>query len=414
VERGRRGGLGHGVRCALRAEHRDRGGTAADCVHRSCFPIGFRACTPGTADRRGVSHHHISLCRTPLGRPEALHHSIAAGARAPRTGSEGGDVGTKPARVLGGVVTATRTGDGVIVTALGSTAVLAVSDPEGLDGAERVLCAELAAIDAACSRFRADSELSRLHARAGSPVMVGALLAEAITAAFRAAELTDGMVDPTVGRAVLALGYDRDFARVAPVSPEPVGPVGAAPGWRQVGWDPVRRQVTVPAGVVLDLGATAKALAADRIAVRAAELTGCGVLVSLGGDVRAAGPAPADGWRLGIGDDHEQALEAPDALVTITGGGLATSGVGRRSWRRAGRVLHHIVDPRTGDSASVYWRSATVAAATCVDANIASTASIVMGAPAVDWLQRRRLPARLVAADGPVVTTAGWAPDGRG
>ena len=296
---------------------------------------------------------------------------------------------------------------------LGTTAILAVSEPTGVTVAERVLRAELAAIDAACSRFRPDSEITRLHTRSGAWVAVGPLLAEALTVALRAAEVTGGLVDPTVGRAVRELGYDRDFAEVAPETAEPLSARRPAPGWWQVGWDPERREVRLPAGIELDLGATAKALAADRIAVRAADAAGCGVLVSLGGDVRAAGPAPAGGWRLGIGHDHDRALHDPEVTVTITSGGVATSGVDRRSWRRAGRLVHHIVDPRTGDCAPVHWRTVTVAAATCVDANIASTASIVLGPLAPAWLRRCRLPARLVAADGRVVTSAGWAePDG--
>jgi FAD:protein FMN transferase len=308
-------------------------------------------------------------------------------------------------------VTSARAADRVVLRALGSSAVLAVGDPDGLAGAEEVLRAELAAIDAACSRFRPDSEISLLHSHPGSPATVGPLLAEALTAAIRAAELTGGLVDPTVGSAMRSLGYDRDFAEVAAVAAEPPGPTRPVPGWWQVRWDAARREVLLPAGVVLDLGATAT----DRPTVRAAEQVGCGVLVSLGGDVRVAGRAPGGGWRLGIGDDHERALDDPDAEVTITSGGLATSGTGRRSWRRAGRVLHHIVDPRTGDAATPFWRTATVAAASCVDANTASTASIVMGAAAYPWLEQRRLPARLVAVDGHVVTTAGWAEqDGRG
>jgi thiamine biosynthesis lipoprotein len=159
---------------------------------------------------------------------------------------------------------------------------------------------------------------------------------------------------------------------------------------------------------MLDLGATAKALAADRIAAGVAERTGCRVLVSLGGDVAAGGPVPEGGWRVGIGDDHVDALDDPDVTVTITGGGLATSGTGRRRWRRGGRTVHHIVDPRTGDVAAPCWRTATVAAGSCVDANTASTAAIVMGAAAGVWLRRCALPARLVAYDGTVSLVAGW------
>jgi thiamine biosynthesis lipoprotein len=298
--------------------------------------------------------------------------------------------------------------DRVGVHALGTTALLVVADPDGLGAAEEVLHGELAAIDAVCSRFRDDSEISRLHECAGSAVVVSPLLGEALSVAMRAAALTDGLVDPTVGRAVRDLGYDRDFAAIDPDHPEPTAPARPAPGWWRVAWNPERREVLLPRGVALDLGATAKALSADRIAVRAAEAAGCGVLVSLGGDVRAAGQAPEGGWRLGIGDDHERALAEPDLTVTIAGGGLATSSTTRRTWRRAGRTVHHLVDPHTGDVPDGPWRTVTVAAATCVDANIATTASIVMGEAAPGWLAERGLPSRLVAVDGRISTTAGW------
>lgn len=296
----------------------------------------------------------------------------------------------------------------VILPALGSTALLAVADPAGLDAATRVLHTELAAIDAACSRFRPDSEISRLHERAGTAVTVGPLLADALSVALRAAELTDGLVDPTVGAAVVDLGYDRDFARIDPVLPTPAPPPRPAPGWWRLAWDPTSRTLLLPRRILLDLGATAKALAADRIARFAAEEAGCGVLVSLGGDVAAAGAAPGGGWVIGVGDDHELALTHADLAVRIGGGGLATSSTRRRAWRRAGRTVHHIVDPRTGDVPPPRWRTATVAAATCVDANTASTAAIVLGRGAPDWLAALRLPARLVDLDGVVTTTPGW------
>ncbi|MBA3906422.1 MAG: FAD:protein FMN transferase [Pseudonocardiales bacterium] len=296
----------------------------------------------------------------------------------------------------------------MVVTALGTTALLAVVEPDALDAAERVLLAELAAIDVACSRFRADSEITRLHARAGAATEVGPLLAEALTVAFRAAEQTDGNVDPTVGAAVQALGYDRDFASIDPDLPDSPPAPKAAPGWWRIGWDPTTRSVVLPRGVALDLGATAKALSADRIAEQAAAATGAGVLVSLGGDVRVAGAAPEAGWRIAVGDDHERALVDPEHVVSITDGGLATSSTTRRAWRRAGRTVHHIVDPRTGDIPDSRWRTVSVAASSCVDANTASTAAIVLGDAAPAWLAARTLPARLVDVDGAVTTTGGW------
>ena len=301
-------------------------------------------------------------------------------------------------------MTRTKSPARIVVTALGTTALLAVAQPDALDAAERVLRAELAAIDVACSRFRPDSEISRLPVGTAAPV--GPLLAEALGVALRAAEQTDGLVDPTVGHAVAALGYDRDFASIDPDGADPLPAPQAAPGWWRVGWDGAT--VVLPRGVALDLGATAKALSADRIATRAAAVTDAGVLVSLGGDVRVAGPAPADGWRIAVGDDHERALVDPELVVSITAGGLATSSTTRRAWRRAGRTVHHIVDPRTGDVPASRWRTVSVAAATCVDANTASTAAVVLGDAAPGWLADRRLPARLVDLDGAVITTAGW------
>jgi thiamine biosynthesis lipoprotein len=294
--------------------------------------------------------------------------------------------------------------------ALGTTAVLLVTDPAALEAARRVLDTELAAIDLACSRFREDSELSLANAAAGREVAVSALFAEALETAFRAAALTDGAVDPTVGPAVAALGYDRTFASVRPEDVRPAAVVRPA-GWRSVHWDPVARRLRLPVGVALDLGATAKALCADRAARRAARAAGCGVLVSLGGDLSVAGAPPADGWQVEIADDHA-APSRPDApVVSVRDGGLATSGTAARSWRRGERTLHHIVDPVTGDVPEPVWRTVSVAAASCVDANTAATSSVVRGEAAPHWLRRHRLPARLVRVDGTVLTLGGWPPD---
>jgi thiamine biosynthesis lipoprotein len=134
-------------------------------------------------------------------------------------------------------------------------------------------------------------------------------------------------------------------------------------------------------------------------------------MVSLGGDVAVAGPAPDEGWRIGVGDDHRTAAAGP--VVTIRAGGLATSGTTVRQWRRGTVAQHHIVDPRTGQAAEVVWRTVSVAAANCVDANTASTAAVVLGRAAPAWLAAHNLPARLVAASGAVLTIAGW-PTARG
>ncbi|MFK4106317.1 FAD:protein FMN transferase [Streptomyces sp. NPDC019531] len=299
----------------------------------------------------------------------------------------------------------------VVFPALGTTAVLLVTDSRDLPTAEEVLRAELTAVDLTCSRFRPDSELSRVNLSAGSPRTVSERFAEALQAALRAARLTGGAVDPTVGRAVIALGYDRTFASLRPDDARPLPVARPAPGWRRILFDPGTRRLHLPPHAHLDLGATAKALTADRAARLAAAVTGSGVLVSLGGDLATAGPEPEGGWRIALADDHTQAVTEPGPAVTVAGGALATSGIRVRTWRRAGRTLHHIVDPATGEPATSVWRTVTVAAATCVDANAASTAAIVLGDRAVDWLRRTALPARLTGLDGTVVRLGGWPPD---
>jgi len=296
----------------------------------------------------------------------------------------------------------------VTFPALGTTAALAVTEPEMLSTARAELDEVLASVDVACSRFRDDSELMRVNRADGRPVTVSATLLAALDVALRAAQLTGGDVDPTVGHAMQMLGYDRDFNEVAQTG----GPirciVGPVPGWRQVRVDRDRRTVSVPAGVELDLGATAKAFAADQAAARAAAATGAGVLISLGGDVAVAGPAPEPGWPVLVTDDHAAGPDAPGDTVAIAAGGLATSSTTVRRWSRGGDVVHHIVDPAVGTSAASCWRTVSVAASSCVDANIASTASIIRGPAAPAWLAELGLAARLVRADGEVVRVAGW------
>lgn len=291
--------------------------------------------------------------------------------------------------------------------ALGTTAFLAIDDESALDEARRLLADELAAIDLACSRFRSDSELSRLNAAAGTPTRVGPLLAEAVAVALRAAAQTGGAVDPTVAPALVALGYDRDFAAVAPVGDQAVRGVRPA-GWRSVRWDARSATLCLAPGAQLDLGATAKALAADRAAAAIAARTGAAVLVSLGGDIATAGSCPDGGWTVRVGDDHRAGPRAPGQSVAIRGGGLATSSTTVRRWRRGGRAINHIIDPRTGEPCAPVWRTVTVTAASCVEANTATTAAVVLGAVAPAWLASRCLPSRLVAEDGRVVTTGGW------
>ena len=173
-------------------------------------------------------------------------------------------------------------------------------------------------------------------------------------------------------------------------------------------FDRTRRVVRIPAGVVIDVGATGKAFAADLAAERAATAAGCGVLVNLGGDIATAGGAPDGGWPVGIADSHRAAGGQVQQTISLSTGAMATSSVTARVWQRNGRQMHHIIDPATGEPAAVVWRTVSVTAPTCVAANTASTACLVDGHRAVALLTRWQLPARLAAPSGHVLTVGGW------
>lgn len=341
-----------------------------------------------------------------------------------------------PRPSLGGPISATATwrtwGTGVAVV---------VEPAEVLVDASRLLRQELEAMDAACNRFRKDSELAMVNRAEGRPVRVGPLCMEALEVARRAAEQTEGAVDPTIGAALCALGYDRDFDEVIaggdPGDDRSSGSRGAddaqagvgglrglrglaAPGWRSLVLDPEDGTVAVPAGTALDLGATAKALCADRAARRIAGELECRVIVDLGGDLAVGGPPPSNGWQVALVEDArrhvvpEDADGAPDGdsaapAVSLWRGGLASSGTSVRTWNRGGVRLHHIVDPATGWPAEPVWQMATIAADSCVTANTFSTAAIVWGEDAPFRVGQLGLAARFVRAlDGGVLEVGNW------
>ena len=293
--------------------------------------------------------------------------------------------------------------------ALGTDMRVIVTRPDRLAEAKAAADDVIKAIDAAASRFRDDSELSRINREPGRRIAVSPLMARALAAGLRGARLTGGAVDPTVGSAVRLAGYDRDFAAIpADGSPITVS-VTRVPGWRAIEFDEADHTVCVMQGVEIDLGATAKALASDLAAAAALEAVGSGgVLVSLGGDIALAGDAPAGGWAVQTSEDSGAPLDESEETITIQSGGIATSSITVRRWSRGGVVLHHIIDPATGAPASGPWRTASVVAGSCVDANIAATAAIVMGEAAIAWLAANKLPARLVDRDGIVHRLAGW------
>ena len=312
-------------------------------------------------------------------------------------------------------------------SALGTYVQLVVAGPDRLDAARAESERLLAAVDRACSRFRPDSDLVRANHAAGAWVPVHPLLVAALTAALVAADETDGLVDPTLGRALETLGYDRDFAdlprpagppdpsgqaaarRADPADPAHV-PAAVRPGaWREVGVDPAGR-VRVPDGVVLDLGAVGKAFAADLVAGSVARTVGADCVISIGGDVAvgATPESPGHPWQVAVA---EGPADRPAQLVVLDRGGIGTSTTTHRRWQHDGATVHHLLDPRTGRPVERSWRTVSVAAATCVAANTASTAALVLGAAAPAWLEERGLPARLVGRDGGLTQVGGW-PEG--
>ncbi len=249
--------------------------------------------------------------------------------------------------------------------------------------------AEVAAVfarwETTFSRFLPESELSRVNASPRPALAVSPLFARALGVALHVARLTDGLVDPTLGAAVEAAGYDRDLSLLP--ADGPLAP--AAPSrLREVGLDGLvlRR----PPGLRLDLNGVVKALAVDEAA---ASLHGDG-FVSAGGDLAVRGPV-------------DVGLPGGGA-VRLVRGGLATSGVVSRRWRRGGEEQHHLIDPRTGRPSRSPWQQATVAGAFCLDADAAAKAAFLLGADGPDWLDARELPGRFVSLDGGVVENASW------
>jgi thiamine biosynthesis lipoprotein len=286
----------------------------------------------------------------------------------------------------------------------GGQATVAVCERGGLAAALAHVKRTVAAFDLACSSFREDSELALLNSSPGEPVVVSPLLLSAVREALRAARLTDGAVDPTVGQALIAHGIN------PPMSDRPIRIV-AVSGYGVVKLDDAAQTIELPAGVRLDLGATAKALAADRAASAAYRAAGCGVLVGLCGDIAVAGTPPDSGWSIRVTDDHRRG-DGAGQTVAIQDGGLATSSVSVRRVAGRGGPAHHLIDPATGRPAIGPWRTVSVHATSCLDANTASTAAVVLGQDAPAWLKERGLAARLVSHDGSTFYTGGWPSEG--
>jgi thiamine biosynthesis lipoprotein ApbE len=282
---------------------------------------------------------------------------------------------------------------------------LLVTEDGALGAARASLAERLGEYDATCNAWEDESELAALNLSGGQKRRLSGLLFAAIVQALRVAEITDGAVTPTVGLNLRSLGYRRQSSRGQHLGAAIEAPTRPAADWRSIEVDPARRTVRLPPGAQLDLSATALSHLADQVAREVGSGTGCGVLVNVGGDIAVAGPPPAAGWAVRIRD--------PDAgstaeTVSILAGGLATSDLAGRSWRQGNADFGHIIDPSTGAPAVGRWRRASVAAASCLEANAASTAALVKGRRAVPWLQSLGLPALLADARGEEMRLNSW------
>ncbi|GGM86454.1 FAD:protein FMN transferase [Terrabacter tumescens] len=296
--------------------------------------------------------------------------------------------------------------------AIGTSNAVLVTRPEVLPEAVEIAQRHLREVDRAVSRFRPDSEVSLLAARASrapAEAFASPVFTAYLQAALRVARLTGGLVDPTVGSALVAEGYDGDLDLVRSRAGFHQVRVAGVPRWHTVHLNVSARRVSVARGTLLDLGASAKAYAADCIADLLAESLPGGFAVNLGGDVAVSGDLPEHGWAIGV----EDAVGAVRQVVTSTGQAIATSSTQLRVWDTDDGPRHHIVDPRTGHTAPAVWAQVSCAAATCLEANAASTAAIVLGADAPEWLAQQGVPARLETRDGRVLTTPGWPDEAR-
>ena len=281
----------------------------------------------------------------------------------------------------------------------GKAAVLTEADALTHRMAVRLVREATDRVDVAASTWRDDSELVTLNHAEGRWTEVSGLLLQMIEAATDAARRSRGAVDPTVGSITLAERPGR-------------GRVTRTGSWRDVEVDSLAGTVRLPRGTMLDLGATGKAFAADLAATTVSQLLGVPVLVNLGGDLRCFGTPAGGGWRVLVTHDHRREPDrasGTDQAVLLHDGALATSStVVRRKVAPQGRVGVHVLDPWTGRPVTGGWQTATVCASDCVSANAASTAALVLGCGAEDFMRSNGLPARLVGYDDAVLELGAW------
>jgi thiamine biosynthesis lipoprotein len=258
-------------------------------------------------------------------------------------------------------------------------------------------------VEAALSRFRPQSELSRLNAAAGrGPQPVSSLLLEVLALALDAARSSGGLFDPTLLHALRAAGYDRSFEQIGLGDAGPLleAKAQSGSGWSQVLLDAAEGTVALPAGLGIDLGGIAKGWAVD---AAAGQLGRWGAaLVDAGGDIRSAG-APGQPWPVAVQDPCDETRDL--AVIGLADNAVATSSSGRRRWQRGGQSMHHLIDPRTGRPSRSDLHTVTVLAPTAVAAEVAAKVALLLGREAGQaYLASRGLAAWLIDYHGCPVT----------
>ena len=285
--------------------------------------------------------------------------------------------------------------------------------PAGCGAATRTMAARVRStfgrLEARLSRFRPDSELSFVNARAGRWTPISNELAAVVALALTGARATGGLFDPTILPALVAAGYDRDFEEVRAGAGAPRRVTGTRPGsddapppgpvgrWGGVRLESDPWRILLPPDTGLDLGGIAKGWAADLASDRTGSLPWS--VIDAGGDLRLRGRPNGGALRVAVDDPDGSGVALH---LDLHGGALATSSTLFRSWSSGAERRHHIIDPRTGRSSATHVVQATAWAPTCAQAEVRSKWALLAGEEILD-----RLPVVLFMDDGRVLVNMG-------
>lgn len=287
--------------------------------------------------------------------------------------------------------------------AMGTTISLLLPESQAELGAQivRTLFTEW---EQTLSRFLPESELSQLNQQAGTPIAVSDLLYSVLATALTAAQATQGVYDPALLDQLVRVGYDRTFDELPAVGFDPIIPGEPGGRWRGIKVDPIRRQVTLPAGMKLDFGGIAKGMAVDAALERLQQSGISSALVNGGGDLAVLGLPPAEEqWQIAV-PGRGQFWKIP-----LHHGAVATSGIARRHWMQGQTLRHHLLDPRTGLPAQSDLWSVTVVADRCEQAEVAAKVAFILGSkPGADFLRRHHIAGLLIYEDGTWETVEPW------